>query len=194
MRKLRLGILISGRGSNMEAIIKACDSPEYPAEIAVILSNKEDATGLITAAKHNITTTVISHTDYGDKQSFEAAMHKVLKEHDVDLVCLAGFMRLVSPWFIDQWPDRMINIHPSLLPHYKGLNTHERVLENGETKTGCTVHYVVPEMDSGPIILQAEIPVQHGDTADRLAARVLKEEHRIYPEAIKTIAENLNIS
>ena len=187
---LKIGVLISGRGSNLQALIDACAAPDFPAEIALVLSNKADAFGLERAAKAGVPGTVVSHRDFpGDKRAFEEAMNAKLREAGVELVCLAGFMRLLSPWFVEQWQNRLINIHPSLLPSFKGLDTHERALAAGVRFHGCTVHYVRPEMDEGPIIVQAAVPVLHGDDAHALGDRVLELEHCIYPQAVRLIAE-----
>ena len=189
MAKLKLGILVSGRGSNMRALVKACRGARFPAHVAIVISNRPDAAGLKFAAKAGIPTAVVDHKAFADRDSFERALHKALKDAGVELVCLAGFMRLLNTGFVNRWRDRLVNVHPSLLPAFKGLHTHERVLEAGARFTGCTVHYVRPEMDDGPIIIQAAIRVLPGDTPDRLAARVLKYEHRIYPEAVRLIAK-----
>ncbi|WP_377809263.1 phosphoribosylglycinamide formyltransferase [Azospirillum sp. A29] len=190
MSKLKLGVLISGRGSNLQALIDACTAPGFPAEIALVLSNKTDAFGLERASGAGIATAVVDHRDYpGDKPAFEAAMDAALREAGVELVCLAGFMRLLSPWFVKQWHNALINIHPSLLPSFKGLDTHERALAAGVRFHGCTVHYVRPEMDEGPIIAQAAVPVLPGDDGHSLADRVLLSEHRLYPHAVRLIAE-----
>jgi len=193
--KLNLAIFISGRGSNLQSLIEACRNPDFPARIAVVVSNKPDAPGLERAAKENIPTRVVNHKDYERREDFEEALLEALEEYPIDLICLAGFMRILTPHFIQHWPDQMINIHPSLLPDYKGLNTHKRVLEDGKKETGCTIHYVVPDMDSGPIILQKRVEIRDGDTPDELAARVLEQEHIAYPEAVRLIAEeNLTFS
>ncbi len=187
---LKVGVLISGRGSNLQALIDACAAPDFPAEIALVLSNKADAYGLERAAFAGVPGTVVDHRDFpGDKRAFEEAMDARLRGAGVELVCLAGFMRLLSPWFVERWHDRLINIHPSLLPSFKGLDTHRRALDAGVRFHGCTVHYVRPEMDEGPIIAQAAVPVLPGDDADRLSARVLEAEHRLYPQALRLIAE-----
>jgi phosphoribosylglycinamide formyltransferase-1 len=190
MAKKRVAILISGRGSNMASLIEAAKQPDYPAEIALVLSNRPDATGLAHAQSKGIPTAVVDHTDFGqDREAFERALQAVLESNGVDLVCLAGFMRLLTPWFVRRWTGRMLNIHPALLPAFKGLHTHERALAAGAKTHGATVHFVVPEMDSGPIIAQAEVPVLAGDTPDTLAARVLEVEHKIYPAALRRVAE-----
>jgi len=188
--KLKLGVLISGRGSNLQALIDACAAPDFPAEIALVLSNKADAFGLERAGYAGIPTAVVSHRDYpGDKPAFEAAMDVALHGAGVQLVCLAGFMRLLSEGFVGRWRDRLINIHPSLLPSFKGLDTHERALAAGVRFHGCTVHFVRPEMDEGPIVAQAAVPVLPGDDAHSLGERVLESEHALYPHAVRLIAE-----
>lgn len=186
---MKLGVLISGRGSNMEAIAKACQEEGFPAEIAVVISNKPDAGGLDVAASFGIPTHVVNHKDYDSKADFEAAIHEQLIAYDVQMICLAGFMRIISADFIEKWTDKIVNIHPSLLPKYKGLDTHKRALEAGDTEAGCTVHFVIPEMDAGPIILQKKVKIEEGDTEDTLAARILVQEHMAYPEAVKLVAE-----
>jgi phosphoribosylglycinamide formyltransferase 1 len=189
MAKLRLGILISGRGSNMQALIEACGDQAYPAEIVVVISNVPGAPGLARATATGITTLVIDHRAYADRSAFEDALHAALLARRVDLVCLAGFMRLLTDAFVGRWHDRLINIHPSLLPAFRGLRVHERVIAYGARFSGCTVHFVRPSMDDGPIIIQAVVPVHPDDDAEHLAARVLIEEHRIYPLAVRLIAE-----
>ena len=186
--KLRVGVLVSGRGSNLQALIDACARDDFPARIVRVISNRPNAQGLDRASKAGIDAQVVDHTDYDDRDAFEAALHASLKEAGVELVCLAGFMRILNPDFVDRWRNRLINIHPSLLPAFPGLHTHERALEDGVRFSGCTVHFVRPEMDNGPIILQAAVPVCPGDTPDGLARRVLEYEHRIYPEAVRLIA------
>jgi phosphoribosylglycinamide formyltransferase-1 len=191
MAKKRVAILISGRGSNMASLIAAAKDDSYPAEIALVVSNRPDAAGLDHARRQGITTAVVDHARYGkDRAAFEHALQDVLTSHRIELVCLAGFMRLLTPWFVGQWQGRMLNIHPALLPAFKGLHTHERALEAGVKTHGATVHFVSAEMDSGEIIVQAEVPVLPGDTPDTLAARVLEAEHRIYPQALRRIAED----
>jgi phosphoribosylglycinamide formyltransferase-1 len=189
MSRLKVGVLISGRGSNMQALIDACAEPGFPAEIGLVLSNRADAAGLQRAEAAGIATDVIDHKAFPDRPAFDAAMADRLAAAGVELVCLAGFMRLLSDEFVARWHDRLINIHPSLLPAFKGLHVHERALESGVRITGCTVHFVRAEMDAGPIIAQAAVPVLAGDDPDRLAARVLEQEHRIYPLALRLIAE-----
>ena len=191
MTRLKLAILISGRGSNMEAILEAARDPAYPAQPVLVLSNRPDAKGLETAAAAGIATAAIDHKTYGkDREAFERAMHEQLTEAGVEIIALAGFMRVLTPWFVNTWEGRMVNIHPSLLPKYKGLDTHQRALDAGDTEAGCTVHWVSPGVDDGEIIQQASLPILPGDTADSLAARLLPVEHQLYPEALaKACAE-----
>lgn len=188
MARVRTAVLISGRGSNMQALINAAADPAYPAEIVRVISNAPGAGGLERAEKAGISTAAIDHRDFDGRAPFEDALHAELTAAGVELVCLAGFMRLLTAEFVERWFDRMINIHPSLLPSYKGLHTHERVLEDGVRFTGCTVHFVRPAMDAGPIIVQAAVAVLPGDDADTLAARVLTAEHRCYPQALRLVA------
>ena len=188
MSRKRVGILISGRGSNMSALIEAARAPDYPAEIVGVLSNRAAAPGLAIAAAEGIATASLAQSKFPSRDMFEDVMTQILESWDVDIVCLAGFMRILGEDFTRRWAGRMINIHPSLLPLYKGLHTHERALADGATTHGCTVHFVTPGLDEGAPILQAEVPVLPGDTADTLAARVLVEEHRIYPEALRMLA------
>lgn len=187
---LKVGVLISGRGSNLKALIDACATPGFPAQIVCVISNKADAKGLDHAKAANIPTHVLSHKDFAERQHFDAAMDGFLEQSGVQLVCLAGFMRILSAWFADRWRDRLINIHPSLLPAFPGLDIHRKVIAYGSKITGCTVHYVRAEMDHGPIILQAAVPVLGEDTEETLAARVLEAEHKAYPTALRLIAEN----
>ena len=189
MARLRTGVLISGRGSNLQALIDACAARDYPAEIVLVIANRADAAGLEHAARAKIPTHVIVHRDFAERAAFDAALDATLKEARVELVCLAGFMRILGAHFIDAWRDRMINIHPSLLPEFPGLDTHVRALAAGAKRHGCTVHFVRNEVDSGPIIVQGSIPVLPGDDADKLAARVLAVEHRAYPLALRLIAD-----
>jgi phosphoribosylglycinamide formyltransferase-1 len=187
--RLKVGVLISGRGSNLQALIDACADSDFPAEIVLVLSNKADAYGLERARRAGIPAAVVSHRDYADKPGFEAAMDEALNAAGVELVCLAGFMRLLTSGFVERWHDRLINIHPSLLPAFKGLDTHARAIEAGVRFTGCTVHFVRPAMDEGPIVLQAVVPILEADDSHSLADRVLIAEHRSYPLALKLIAE-----
>lgn len=186
--KKRIGILISGRGSNMQSLVAATRAPDFPAEVAVVISNRPDAPGLAWAKEHGIPALGLDHKLYESREHFEGQLHSALAMSKVDIVCCAGFMRLMTPGFVDRWRNKMINIHPSLLPAFKGLQTHERVLAAGIKITGCTVHYVRAEMDEGPIIAQAAVSVLEGDTAEMLAARVLAAEHRLYPLALRLVA------
>ncbi|TVR99049.1 MAG: phosphoribosylglycinamide formyltransferase [Rhodospirillales bacterium] len=190
MAKLKLGVLISGRGSNLKALIDACKGDDFPAEIVLVIANLPGAGGLGYAEEAGIPVQVIHHRDFPDRERFEDELHQSLKRAGVELVCLAGFMRLLTENFVNRWWDRLINIHPSLLPAFRGLHTHERVLEYGARFTGCTVHFVRPAMDDGPIIAQAVVPVALDDDAESLAERVLREEHTIYALAVRMIAES----
>ncbi|MDC0033943.1 phosphoribosylglycinamide formyltransferase [Alphaproteobacteria bacterium] len=189
MARLKTAVLISGRGSNMQALVESCSKRDGPAEIVLVLSNVPDATGLKFAENSGIPTLTIDHREFTNRESFEQELTSCLTNADVELICLAGFMRLLTASFVEKWRDRLINIHPSLLPAYKGLDTHARVIADGVRFTGCTVHYVRPEMDTGPIIVQAAVPVAFDDDADSLAKRVLDAEHRCYPLALLMIAE-----
>ena len=189
MAKLKVGVLISGRGSNLQALLDACADPAFPAEIALVISNVADAAGLQRAGAAGLATSFINHKDFPDRASFDAKMDGALREAGVELVCLAGFMRLLSTGFVERWRGKMINIHPSLLPAFKGLHTHAQALAAGVKQHGCTVHWVTPDLDDGPAILQGTVPVLEGDTEETLAERVLAVEHRLYPEALRIIAE-----
>jgi phosphoribosylglycinamide formyltransferase 1 len=190
MTRKRVAILISSRGSNMMALIEAAKADDYPAEIALVVANRPDAAGLARAREAGVATVVVEHTPFGeDRQAFERALDAELQARRIDLVCLAGFMRVLTPWFVGRWSGRMLNIHPALLPQFKGLHTHRRALEAGVTRHGATVHFVVPEMDAGPIVAQDSIIVRKDDTEASLAARVLEIEHRIYPRALRALAE-----
>jgi phosphoribosylglycinamide formyltransferase-1 len=191
MRKARTAILISGRGSNMMALVNAARDPAFPAEVACVVSNKADAKGLDFAAANGIPTKVIDHKAYATREDFEAALDAYLRAVKTDIIALAGFMRVLTAGFIAGWEGRMINIHPSLLPAYKGLHTHERALADGAKVHGCSVHLVTPELDGGPVLLQAEVPVLAGDTPETLSARVLEQEHRIYPQALSLLAARI---
>ncbi|HEX4296961.1 MAG TPA: phosphoribosylglycinamide formyltransferase [Devosia sp.] len=184
----RVAILISGRGSNMAALIEAARGPDYPAEIAGVFSNRADAPGLAFAAAEAIPTAVLSHKDFASRELFDAGIDEILAGWRTDLVCLAGFMRILSIDFARRWSGRMLNIHPSLLPLHKGLNPQQQALDAGDSESGCTAHWVVPELDAGPSILQRRVPVLAGDSAETLAARILVEEHRAYPEALAMVA------
>jgi phosphoribosylglycinamide formyltransferase 1 len=188
--KKRVAILISGRGSNMVALIEAAKAEDYPAAIVLVASNLPDAAGIARAREAGIETAIVDHRQFeDDREAFERALDAQLQQHRIDLVCLAGFMRLLTPSFVKRWSGRMLNIHPALLPQFKGLDTHRRALEAGVERHGATVHFVVPEMDSGPIVTQESVPVLEGDTEDTLARRVLEVEHRIYPQALRLVAE-----
>ncbi|HEY5280611.1 MAG TPA: phosphoribosylglycinamide formyltransferase [Pseudolabrys sp.] len=190
MSRKRVAVLISGRGSNMAALIEATKSVDHPAEIVFVVSNVPGAGGLATAVAAGIAVASVDHRRFGkDRAAFERAVQDLLVQHRIELVCLAGFMRLLTPWFVEQWPQRMLNIHPALLPAFKGLDTHRRALEAGVKRHGATVHFVVPEMDAGPIVVQGAVPVRADDTEAILAARVLTVEHCIYPEALRLVAE-----
>jgi phosphoribosylglycinamide formyltransferase-1 len=185
----RVGILISGRGSNMVSLVETARQPGYPAEIALVLSNVPDAPGLDRASGFGIATATVDHRTFGkDREAFERAMDEVLRVHQIDLVVLAGFMRIMTVWFVKRWEGRMINIHPSLLPLFKGTHTHRQALEAGVAEHGCSVHFVVPELDAGPVIAQATVPVLPGDDEESLAARVLAQEHGLYPQALAAVA------
>jgi phosphoribosylglycinamide formyltransferase-1 len=186
MRRIRVSVLISGRGSNLQALIKACADSSYPAEIALVVSSRPDAPGLAFAAATEIPALVISHRD---RQAFATEVQVVLRERQIDLVCLAGFMHLLDIAFVEAWRDRMVNIHPSLLPAFRGLHAQRQALAAGVRFAGCTVHFVRPELDTGPIIGQAVVPVYPDDDEARLSARILRIEHRLYPLALRLIAE-----
>jgi phosphoribosylglycinamide formyltransferase 1 len=189
MPKKRVAILISGRGANMAALIAAAKKRDYPAEIAVVLSNRPAAAGLAHAGSAGIPTAIVDHTEFGeDREGFERAVQAVLEAHRIEIVCLAGFLRVFTPWMVSRWSGRMINIHPALLPSFKGLHTHERAIEAGVKIHGASVHFVVPDVDAGPIIAQAAVPVLDDDTSDALAARVLAAELRLYPLALRLVA------
>lgn len=187
-RKKKVAILISGRGSNMSVLIEAAKAADYPAEIVGVLSNRAAAPGLEIAQQHGIATASLAQSKFLSRDMFEDTMTQILESWEVDIVCLAGFMRILGEDFVNRWQGRMINIHPSLLPDYKGLDTHARVLTDGGKVHGCTVHLVTPGLDEGPALLQAEVPVLDGDTPETLSARVLIEEHRIYPQALRLLA------
>jgi phosphoribosylglycinamide formyltransferase-1 len=185
----RVAILISGRGSNMASLIEATRAAGYPAEIALVVSNRPDAAGLAFATEHGIPTTIVDHKRFSNREAFEAALQEALEHARIEIVCLAGFMRVLTAALVGKWRGQMLNIHPSLLPEFKGFDTHARALAAGVKMHGCTVHFVVPELDSGPVVLQEKVPVFTEDTEEALAARVLAAEHRIYPAALKLLAE-----
>ena len=186
---LKVGVLISGRGSNLQALIDACQTAGFPACIVLVISNNAGAAGLRRAEKAGIATAVVDHRDYPDRRSFDTALDAKLRAAGAEIVCLAGFMRLLTAEFVDGWHNRVLNVHPSLLPAFKGLHAQRDALDAGVKIAGCTVHVVRPEMDSGPIIAQAAVPVLAGDDEDTLAARILEQEHVIYPLALRLIAE-----
>lgn len=187
--KKRVGILISGRGSNMASLIEAACEEGFPALIACVVSNRPGAGGLVRADAAGIPTATVDHRSFSDRESFERALDAELARFDLDLLCLAGFMRVLTPWFVERWTGRLLNIHPSLLPLFRGVDTHERALQAGVLIHGCTVHYVVPELDAGPIVAQAAVQVLPGDTPDSLASRVLAQEHVLYSRALGLICE-----
>jgi phosphoribosylglycinamide formyltransferase-1 len=189
MARVKVGVLVSGRGSNLQALLDACAAPDFPAEIALVISNVAGAYALERATAAGVPTQVIEHKPFPSRDAFDAALDAALRRAGVEIVCLAGFMRLLTPGFTEAWRDRLINIHPSLLPSFRGMHTHERAIAAGVRVHGCTVHIVRPELDDGPIIVQAAVPVLEGDTPDALAARVLEQEHRIYPLALRLLAE-----
>ncbi len=190
--RIRTAILISGRGSNMRALIAAARRPGFPAGIALVLSDRPDAAGLAAAREAHIPAEAIDFRSFPGKPAFEAALAARLRTAGVELICLAGFMRILSADFVDRWEGRILNIHPSLLPDLRGLHTHERALAEARAEHGCTVHHVSAELDAGPIVAQARVPVLPGDDPETLAARVLVEEHRIYPEALAAVAHALH--
>ena len=190
MSRKRVAVLISGRGSNMAALIEAAKAKDYPAEIALVVSNRPEAGGLLVARAAGIATETVDHTKFsGDRNRFEHEIQSILEKYQIEIICLAGFMRLLTANFLERWQWRILNIHPALLPDFKGLDTHKRVIDAGVKIHGATVHFVVPELDSGPIIAQGAINVRPGDSEEALAVRVLKVEHRIYPLALKLVAE-----
>ncbi len=188
MRKLKLGVQISGRGSNLQALIDACAQENFPAEITLVISNVEGVEGLAKAQAANIRTLTIPHKSFPNKEAFEEAIDDAHQKAGIDLICLAGFMRVISPYLISRWRGKMINIHPSLLPAFPGPHTHQRAMDAGALFSGCTVHYVEEEVDAGAIIVQAPVPIKPDDTESELAARVLAIEHKLYPYAVQLIA------
>lgn len=188
-RRARVGVLVSGRGSNLQALLDACAAADFPAEVALVISNVPGVKALDRAAAAGVPHRVIPHRDYPSREAFDAELDRALRAAGVDIVCLAGFMRLLSAGFVTAWQGRMLNIHPSLLPSFPGLDTHRRALEAGVRLHGCTVHLVTPDLDAGPILIQAAVPVEDDDDEDRLAARVLEQEHHAYPRALRLLAE-----
>jgi phosphoribosylglycinamide formyltransferase 1 len=191
MAKTRVAILISGRGSNMMSLIEAASAKDYPAEIALVVSNRPDAAGIARANAKGIKTLVIDHTQFGNRVAFEARLHQTLLDWNIELICNAGFMRMLTGGFVDRWRDKQLNIHPSLLPALPGLHTHQRAIDQGLMITGCTVHFVRLEMDSGPIVAQAAVPVMPDDTEETLGARVLEAELKVYPHALRLVASGV---
>jgi phosphoribosylglycinamide formyltransferase-1 len=187
-KRVRTAVLISGRGSNLQALIEAARTADYPAEIVLVISNVETAGGLARAREAGIPTKIVSHKSFASREEFDAAIDTALRDADISLVCEAGFMRIHSEWFVKRWEGRLLNIHPSLLPAFPGIRVHQQALQAGVKISGCTVHFIVAELDSGPIIAQAAVPVLPDDTPESLAARVLVKEHRLYPEALKLVA------
>ena len=185
---MKIAILISGRGSNMERLIEAAAAPDYPAKIVKVISNRPDASGLEIAAKAGIETQAIDHKSFESRAAFDAALEQALIDAEVNLVCHAGFMRILTDEFAARWAGRMVNIHPSLLPSFKGIRVQQQAIDAGVTISGCTVHYITPELDSGPIVAQAAVPVLPDDTAETLSARILMAEHKLYPLAVELIA------
>jgi phosphoribosylglycinamide formyltransferase 1 len=187
--RVRTAVLISGRGSNLHALAEAARAPDYPADIVLGISNRVDASGLEVAGRFGIPAKVIPHGGYASREAFDAAVDGALRDSDASLVCEAGFMRIHSEWFVKRWEGRLINIHPSLLPAFPGIRVHKQAFDAGVKISGCTVHFIVAELDSGPIIAQAAVPVLPDDTPETLAARVLQEEHKLYPQALRLVAE-----
>ncbi len=190
-RRLRTAVLISGNGSNLQAILDAAHAADYPAEIVLVISNNEDAFGLKRADNAGVPTVVIDHRNFASRDAFDRMMDASLKTHEIGLVVMAGFMRILSDWFVTEWQGKLVNIHPSLLPKYKGMHTHKRALEAGDAEHGCTVHWVTPELDSGEIIAQAALDILPGDTPETLQQRVHALEHQLYPEAVRKVATQL---
>ncbi len=191
-KKQRVAVLISGNGSNLQALITTCKNNDYPAEIALVISNIPNVKGLQRAIEADIPALTIPHSKYNNRADFESTLNDALTRYEIDIICLAGFMRILGKEFVQKWSGRILNIHPSILPKYKGLNTHERALNNGEKEAGCTVHHVVAELDAGPNIIQAIIPIYSNDTAQTLKLRVQTQEHIIYPIALNIIAQQLS--
>ncbi len=191
-KKLKIAVLISGSGTNLQALIDLCKEENIPAEITLVISNKADAYGLVRAQNSNIKTEVISHKDYKNRAEFDQKIHQILLYNKIDFVCLAGFMRLLTKEFVDLWPEKIINIHPSLLPDFKGVDAIKQALDAKVKVTGCTVHFVTPIMDDGPIIIQESVTIEDKDTLDSLSEKVHKAEHRCYKQALKTIVSKQN--
>jgi phosphoribosylglycinamide formyltransferase-1 len=192
MKKIQIAVLISGSGTNLQALIDACKQDNFPATIVMVLSNKPDAYGLKRAKDASIKTVVINHKDYISREEFDKAMDNAIILSGAELVCMAGFMRLLSAWFTDKWKGKLLNIHPSLLPSFKGVDAQKQALESGVKYAGCTVHFVTADMDAGPIIKQAVVEVAENDTVESLTAKILEKEHQIYPEALKLVVSKTN--
>lgn len=190
-KKVKTAILISGRGSNMQALVKACEAADFPAQVVLVLSNKKDAAGLEFAREKNIPTAFVDHKIFSSREEFDKKVSEEIEKSGAEIICLAGFMRLLSGWFVNRWFDKLINIHPSLLPEFKGHDAVGDAIKAGAKKSGCTTHFVREEMDAGPIIMQAQVPVLQGDTKETLAARILQEEHKIYPESLKILCQKM---
>ena len=187
MKRAKIAVLISGRGTNLQSLLDACATEDFPAEVSLVISNRPNAPGLERATKAGVTQAVIDHKEFQSREDFDTAMNDALQVSGVDYVCLAGFMRMLSPWFVEQWRKRLINIHPSLLPAFKGLHVHERMIDAGVKIAGCTVHFVSADLDGGPIIGQAAVPVLPNDTHKTLAERILEQEHKLYPACLKIL-------
>jgi phosphoribosylglycinamide formyltransferase-1 len=190
-KKVKIAILISGRGSNMRSLVRSCQHPDFPAQVVLVLSNKADAAGLKFAKEQNITTVFINHREFSAREEFDKKINTVIEKSGAQIICLAGFTRLLSPWFVKRWQDHLINIHPALLPEFKGADAVGDAIRAGAKISGCTVHFVSEEMDSGPIIKQAKVEVLPCDNKETLAAKILKEEHLIYPEALKIVCQKI---
>ncbi len=193
VKKINTAIFISGRGSNMKALIESCKDEKFPAKIVLVIANKDDATGLIFAKQNNIPTQIIPHKDFNSRMEFEQKIDLVINQHDVEIICLAGFMRVLSEWFVNKWHNKIINIHPSLLPNFKGANAVEDALKSKVKLTGCTTHFVDNQLDSGKIIMQSEVDILVDDNLESLSARILTQEHKIYPQTLKQVCEDLLI-
>jgi phosphoribosylglycinamide formyltransferase-1 len=191
VKKIKVAILISGRGSNMKALIDACNDVNFPAQIALVISNKQDALGLNYAQENNIFTVVIDHKKFSHRQEFEEAIDQEIIKHDIKIICLAGFMRVLSPWFVEKWQGRLINIHPSLLPEFKGANAVADALKSGVKISGCTTHFVTADVDAGEIIMQAQVDILSNDDFNSLAQKILVQEHKIYPQTLKKICQEI---
>jgi phosphoribosylglycinamide formyltransferase-1 len=190
-KKVKVAVLISGRGSNMQALVKACENVDFPAQVVLVLANKIDAEGLKFAAEKNIKTAFVNHREFSSREDFDKKVSEEIEKSGAEIICLAGFMRLLSGWFVKRWFDKLINIHPSLLPEFKGADAVGDAIKAGAKISGCTVHFVREEMDCGPIINQASVEVLPTDTKEILAAKILQKEHQIYPQALKILCEKI---